>query len=257
VRGVDGIKQLLQGLDLTPGAKQQEHGHSHPVPFPVEDKVIYPSVAEPEWDYSGHIVHYIKAVVNDRNTELSGVEQNTVVSSLKNLLHAVEGSRPGPHLSIPKINVAKHQVDSLMPPLDAAVVILRWAKGQFLLSTKLLDSLTYNHLAHDGHTRMVWIPRVLPLDWFSDICRKVYFAIDDYNEIDFILANGYLSYVFSEHITVSGLHDYREYCRLCRENLHNACARLPLLLPPSMEVIAALTLGVRILKYVEASCIPS
>ncbi|RFU31755.1 hypothetical protein B7463_g4585, partial [Scytalidium lignicola] len=225
VRGVDGIKQLLQGLDLTPGAKQQENGHSYSVLSPTEDKIVYPSVAEPEWDYSGHIVDFIKAVVNDRDTELSGVEQNSVVSSLKNLLHAIEGNKPGPHLSIPRINAAKHQADSLMPPLDAAVAVLRWAK------------------AHDEHTRMVWISRVLPLDMFSDICRKVYFAIDDYNEIDFILANGYLSYVFSEHISVSGLHNYREYCRLCRENLHNACARLPLLLPPSMEVIAALTLG--------------
>lgn len=104
---------------------------------------------------------------------------------------------------------------------------------------------------------MVWISRVLPLDTFSDICRKVYFAIDDYNDIDFILANGYLSYVFSEHVSVSGLQGYQEYCHLCRENLHNACARLPLLLPPSMEVIAALTLGVRILICIKVSCNPS
>lgn len=92
---------------------------------------------------------------------------------------------------------------------------------------------------------MVWISRVLPLTTFSDICRKVYFAVDDYNDIVFILANGYLSYVFSEYASESSLYDYREYCRICRENLHAACARLPLLLPPSMEVIAALTLGVR------------
>lgn len=76
----------------------------------------------------------------------------------------------------------------------------------------------------------------------------MYFAVDDYSEIDFILANGYLSHIFSEHVVVSGLQDYGAYCRLCRENLHIAFSRLPLLLPASMEVIAALTLGVRSLN---------
>lgn len=95
------------------------------------------------------------------------------------------------------------------------------------------------------YTRIAWISRTLPLEKFAEICRKVYFAVDDYSEIDFILANGYLSHIFSEHGVVSGLQDYRARCRLCRENLHIAFSRLLLLLPASMEVIAALTLGVR------------
>ncbi|OTA87219.1 hypothetical protein M434DRAFT_24015 [Hypoxylon sp. CO27-5] len=90
---------------------------------------------------------------------------------------------------------------------------------------------------------MVWISQILSLDKFAEICRKIYFAVDDYSEVDLILANGYLSYVFSEHVVVSGRQDYREYFGLCRNNLHNALSRLPLLLPASMEVIAALTLG--------------
>jgi hypothetical protein len=72
----------------------------------------------------------------------------------------------------------------------------------------------------------------------------VYFAVDDYSEVDLILTNAYLSYIFSEHVIVSGRQDYRGYCFLCRENLDNALAGLPLLLPASMEVIAVLTLGV-------------
>jgi hypothetical protein len=73
----------------------------------------------------------------------------------------------------------------------------------------------------------------------------VYFAVDEYTEVEFIIANAYLSYMFSEHVIISGLQEYREYCRLCRENLEKALSRLPLLLPASMEVIAALTIGVR------------
>ncbi|KAF2803421.1 uncharacterized protein BDZ99DRAFT_512173 [Mytilinidion resinicola] len=67
-----------------------------------------------------------------------------------------------------------------------------------------------------------------PLEAVMAICRKVYFAVDDYSEWDLIPANGYLSYIFSEHVI----------------NFHSALSRLPLLLPASMEVIATLTLGV-------------
>ena len=81
---------------------------------------------------------------------------------------------------------------------------------------------------------------------FAEICRKVYFAVEDYDDVDFILANGYLYYMFSEHVIVSGLNENREYYTLCRENFHNAFSRLPLLLSPSMKVVAALTLGVRV-----------
>lgn len=92
---------------------------------------------------------------------------------------------------------------------------------------------------------MAWISRVLPLDTFSEICRRVYFAVEDYSEIDFILTNGYLQYVFSEYTSATGLHVFLEHHQTCQRNLQTACARLPILLTPSMEVIAALTLGVR------------
>lgn len=88
---------------------------------------------------------------------------------------------------------------------------------------------------------------VLPLTRFADICQKVYFAVDDYNEIEFILANGYLCYIFCEHAAGSGREDYRDYSQLCEKNMFKAFKRLPLLLPTSTEVIAAMTLGVRTL----------
>lgn len=72
----------------------------------------------------------------------------------------------------------------------------------------------------------------------------VYFAVDDYSEVDLILANGYLACAFSQHFLEYGLQDSRKYCNICRQNLHEGLARFPLLLPASMEVIAALTLGV-------------
>ncbi|KAF0331204.1 C6 transcription factor [Colletotrichum asianum] len=71
----------------------------------------------------------------------------------------------------------------------------------------------------------------------------MYFAIDDYTEIDFVLASGYLTYIFAEHLITTGLNDYREHWLMCRKNLHDAVARLPLLLPASMDAVAALTLA--------------
>lgn len=101
---------------------------------------------------------------------------------------------------------------------------------------------------------MAWISRVLPLDTFSEICRKVYFAVEDYSEIDFILNNGYLQYVFHEYTSATGLQVYLEHRKTCERNLQNACARLPILLTPSIEVIAALTLGVRDITTSTLSC---
>lgn len=108
-------------------------------------------------------------------------------------------------------------------------------------------------LDHPKNTRVAWISHILPLQRFTDICQKVYFAVDDYSEIDFILANGYLSYMFFEHVVLSARQDYQEYCQQCRQNLHGALSQLPILLPASMEVIAALTLGVCSLHHGDRS----
>ena len=73
----------------------------------------------------------------------------------------------------------------------------------------------------------------------------MYFAIEDYKEVDFILANGYLYWLFAEYGIVSDSETYLAYCKQCRYNLHNTLVQLPLLLQPSMKLIVALTMGVR------------
>jgi hypothetical protein len=98
---------------------------------------------------------------------------------------------------------------------------------------------------HGWCTRIKWFSRILPHQKFAEICRKVYFAVEDYSEIDLIIANGYLSYMFFEQVVISGHEDYRRYSQLCQTNFQNALSRLPLLLPTYMETVAALNLGVR------------
>lgn len=94
--------------------------------------------------------------------------------------------------------------------------------------------------------RIESVSRILPIETFTQICRNVYFAVDKYSELDFILANSYLSYVFAEYVAATGKHDYQVYCRRYRKNAQIVLSRLPLLLPASLEAVAALTFGVRI-----------
>ncbi len=79
---------------------------------------------------------------------------------------------------------------------------------------------------------------------FEDLCRKVYFAIDEYTHTDYILALGFLSYMFSEHRVSTGTESSGDYGQMCRDALSEALSRLPFILPPTLEVIAALLIAV-------------
>ncbi len=92
--------------------------------------------------------------------------------------------------------------------------------------------------------RIESLSRILPLDRFTDICQKVYFAVEDYSQLDFILANSYLSYIFSEYIAVTGKQEYQDHYRRCRQNAQVALSQLPLLLPATIEAVATLAFGV-------------
>lgn len=94
------------------------------------------------------------------------------------------------------------------------------------------------------HFRIQAMSRILPLEQFTETCQKVCFAVDEYSQLDFILANSYLSYIFSEYITVTGEHGFQDYYRRCRQNAQLALSQLPFLLPATVEAVAALTLGV-------------
>lgn len=230
-KGVDGIKLFLQGLNITPEAIQSGASALRPLkPFDpiqplIEHQPIYPPSSNSSWDHSIHIFDFVKAVVEDRGLVEDQNELSGVLSSLKKLVQTLEDPIAIKESPFSEAKLKRYPNDVSMPPLEAVVFVLRWAKD------------------HQDYTRLVWASQILPLEKFAEICQKIYFAIDDYTDVDLIIANGYLSYIFAEYIVVSGLQDYREYCRLCQDNLGNALLRLPLLLPATMEVIAALTLG--------------
>ncbi|KAI0384226.1 hypothetical protein F5Y04DRAFT_238591 [Hypomontagnella monticulosa] len=230
-KGIDGIKLLLQGLNVSSGTEQLESSslqrlnEADPAKHLIEHNTNPGCGVASLWDHSFHIIDFVKAVVEDRDPKDVGPEESEVLSSLRRLVQTLEDPPTLRNSSIPELKIAKYHVGPSMPPLEAVVAVLRWAKE------------------HEGYNRLIWVSQMLPLEKFADICRKVYFAVDDYSEIDFIIANGYLSYIFVEHAVISGRRDYQDYSRLCSSNTYSALLRLPLLLPASMETIAALTLG--------------
>ncbi|KAF2117979.1 hypothetical protein BDV96DRAFT_406881 [Lophiotrema nucula] len=224
---VSSIKRLIQDHDTSSGGKRvqtkpslitQTNIHESPNPL-AEYKSISASNGLPVWDYSSHLIDFVKAVLDERTSNDVAPETNGILLSLTKLVHALENP------SVARSSPVRAASTPSMPPLDAVVEVLRWAKE------------------HSNFSTIVWISQILPLQTFTDTCRKVYFAVDDYTDVDLILANAYLSCIFSEHVIASGQRSYKAFAQLCRTNLEYGLARLPLLLPASMEVIAALMLG--------------
>lgn len=179
-----------------------------------------------KWDHSAQVSDFVRIVAEDRaSREDPRSEESDVLASLRRVARALEDSDAARDLSFPETRGAKSQDHQSMPPAGAAVIVLRWAKE------------------HKTHFRIQAVSRILPLEQFTDICQKVCFAVDEYSQLDFIIANSYLSYIFSEYITATSEHGYQDYYRRCRQNAQVALSRLPFLLPATIEAIAVLTFG--------------
>lgn len=89
----------------------------------------------------------------------------------------------------------------------------------------------------------------MAIENFTDHCRRVYFATEDFSAATFIIVNAGLFYLFQERVMEADnepvASEYQRYCSMCRDNLETALANLSLLLPAKVENIEALLLGVR------------
>ncbi|KAI0199162.1 fungal-specific transcription factor domain-containing protein [Astrocystis sublimbata] len=150
---------------------------------------------------------------------------NDTLASLRRLARALDDTNTTRDMSFPEIKDFEPQDKASMPPIEAAVNVLRWAKD------------------HELFFRIEAVFRILPLKRFGELCQKVYFAADEYSQFDFILVNSYLSYLFSEFIVTTGRSRYLEHYTKCRQNALAALSRLPLLLLPTTETIAVLAFG--------------
>ncbi|KXX75460.1 Protein STB5 [Madurella mycetomatis] len=124
-----------------------------------------------------------------------------------------------------------------MPPAQAVVAVLRDLKETPLMSFTTVCTFAV-------------------ADSFTERCRKVYFAPDDYSLMAWGVVNAGLYFLFQEKaIITEGAQRTQmlEYQALCRDNLETALTNLPLLMPARRDSIEVLVLGafysIEISKY--------
>ena len=131
-KGIDGITLLLKELSAHPEARKPENGstwqlnQTDTVKPVTEYQPISTTGGERLWDHSVHIVSFVKAIVEDRSARPVAPEDDQILSSLEELARTLESPPDTRNLSFQTGNVAGVQA---MPPLEAAVAVLRWAKG--------------------------------------------------------------------------------------------------------------------------------
>ncbi|KAK1842280.1 hypothetical protein CCHR01_15093 [Colletotrichum chrysophilum] len=88
---------------------------------------------------------------------------------------------------------------------------------------------------------------LMPVPAYIELCRDVYFSIDEYADTDFIIANSGLYYLFTEHFCPTDNEDLRKqyfvWGRLCRDAMMQAVGSLTVCLPAHIKSVQALVLG--------------
>lgn len=170
-----------------------------------------------------------------RYTSLESVHPNmrVAISSLQQLLRmqSQHNTASETHLAHAK-SLPQGGLSQLpMAPLTAVVDVLRELKERKPVTFTLI-------CAFDS------------VDYFTEQCKKVYFATENFSQATFVSVNAGLYYIFQEKTAVAvqtgdsaAAATYREHCDLCRDNLETALANLGLLMPPRKETVEALIMA--------------
>ena len=143
-KSIDGIKQLLQGLNVVsnenyhdpPSYKSPEQADSGRLLIgKVGEEPVYISRSQSIYDHSAHIISFVKDIVEAGASGDTGPGSDEVIASLRTLVQTVEGPTVVRPLTCPDKEAGLCQADVSMPPLQAVVAVLRWAKG--LLCTRI------------------------------------------------------------------------------------------------------------------------
>ncbi|GAM37795.1 hypothetical protein TCE0_033r08019 [Talaromyces pinophilus] len=110
-----------------------------------------------------------------------------------------------------------------MPPLESVVSLLRLCKE------------SQNFLQHP----------FIDFGQFNELCKKVYFATEDYSLGTFALVNGGLFYLFQQIAYLEGKNvpEAAENAALCRSNLEYAISRFSVFMAPNSENLQAILIG--------------
>lgn len=211
----------------------------------LQHKAATVGVDRPRRHKAAYIIGFVRCVTEFPCPATLSAESEAVVSSLRDISREIEQAQD--LLSLPVPDTWRGNMQARMPnlpPQDAAVSILRWARGEeasgFVIQGIQLTVLTDN----EGHPNIAWVFQVVPFETSLEACQRVYFALDGYSAPDLVIASSSLRYMFAAHFLIHGDLDSRYHEEVCQQNTRQAIAQLPLLLPESMSTVAALILGV-------------
>jgi hypothetical protein len=98
------------------------------IPAPLLEDARQPPT-EIVWGHSLHMIDFVKAVVRDGTSRLTRPEASQALLSLQKLLHTLEAPHQVRKLRSSREEMTAPRDDTIMPPQESAVAVLRWAKG--------------------------------------------------------------------------------------------------------------------------------
>ncbi|PTB62720.1 hypothetical protein BBK36DRAFT_1128560, partial [Trichoderma citrinoviride] len=231
--GINEIKRLLRERSQSPKAHHPSHRidlDSPPVKDTPENGRQSPCPFTGESSFTAHSLdakRFVESIAAQTSLDGSDLERDDLLACLRELLRYKNDQIVVHQMSFldEPISTSIARTTEEVTPLEAAVFILRWAKE---------SSSSYI---------VTWISQILPLERIIGICQKVYFSVHDYSEVEFIIANGCLYWLYWEYAALFKRPEFQQYGIQCRDNIQLAFSRLPFLLPASMEVIAAMVIG--------------
>ncbi|KAH6952454.1 fungal-specific transcription factor domain-containing protein [Ilyonectria sp. MPI-CAGE-AT-0026] len=157
------------------------------------------------------------------------LEMLETVDALSNIATALTQQTAASEMAYPHTRSIQrtHLSGCELPPIQKVVALIHTAKSQRM---------------SEG---TAWIYEFLPMQRFPDLCLNVYFS-EDHSEADFIAANAGLHSLFCDyaaHVPPELKEENLAYARMCRANLETALSNLPLHLPATSDMIAALLFG--------------
>jgi hypothetical protein len=133
-RHVEDIKSLLQSQStLAPEGPNRTESTRGPVQSVDEYRaksvqVVFAS-SEPRWNYSAHILDFVKAVVGDASLSSTNSASSLVIESLKGLIKVLDGPSSNQIQPTFERTALEHACNLPMVPVEQVIEILRWAKS--------------------------------------------------------------------------------------------------------------------------------
>jgi hypothetical protein len=134
-RDIGGIKLFLDGLNVPsngaqPVARPMLYLDQVESTKPQDCNPISTPGGESSLDESAQIIDFVKSFLSARNSKNVDSHMNEVTSSLVKLLQVLDGPADAPSLSFLTAKTAGPEASPSMPPLEAVLTVLRWAKGR-------------------------------------------------------------------------------------------------------------------------------